>query len=248
MKRLVILLLGFLVCLIASAGFAQTGAKELVVFAGAGLREPLDEIGKRFEEQHGVKVIYDYEGSGTLSNKMLLGQVPDVFIPGSDKWVRLLKEKGLIKDFTPVAYHTPVIITLKENNTIRSIKDFTHPDHRLVLGDAKATAIGDASSIIFQKAGLLESKMNIKARGLTVKQLLLWVEENNADASIVWKTDALQSPKVRVIEIPKDYNYINLIPVCRMMKDNERAQAYLQYVLSAEGKAIFTKYGFEVMK
>ncbi len=133
-----------------------------------------------------------------------------------------LKKKGYVRDYTPVAYHTPVIITPKGNGKVNSLGDFLDSNNRLVLGDVKACAIGSASAAIFKKADLEESKMNVKARGVTVKQLVLWIEGNNADASIVWKADAVQSGRVRIIGIPEQYNVRSIIPVCLMVKHKKR--------------------------
>lgn len=237
-----------LVCIISSNVFAQQEPKELLVFAGAGMRLPLNEIGERFEKLYGIKIIYVYGGSGRLGNKILVGQSPDVFIPGSDKWAKILKKKGHVRDYTPVAYHIPVIITPKGSSKVNSLGDFLDSNNRLVLGDVKASAIGDATAAIFKKAGLEESRMNVRARGQTVKQLVLWIEGNNADASIVWKADAVQSGKVEVIEIPERYNRISIIPICQMVRHKEWAPQYIRYVLSDEGKEIFRKHGFEVVK
>ena len=241
-------LLVILVCFIPSTAFAQKESKELLVFAGAGMRLPLNEIGERFEKLYGIKVIYDYGGSGRLGNKILVGQIPDVFIPGSDRWAKILKEKGYIRDYTPIAYHTPVIITTRGNSKVNSLGDFLDSNNRLVLGDVKACAIGGASATIFKKADFEELKMKVKARGVTVKQLVLWIEGNNADASIVWKADAVQSGKVRIIDIPEQYNLISIIPVCQMVKHKKETSQYVRYLLSAEGKEIFREHGFEVVK
>ena len=240
--------LSVLFFLVSSTACAQKESKELLVFAGAGMRFPLNEIGKKFEKEYGVKVLYDYEGSGRLGNKILVGQTPDAFIPGSDRWAKILKKKGYITDYVPVAYHTPVIITPKENSKVNSLEDFVNKKNRIVLGDVKASAIGGASAAIFDKAGLNASRMQIKARGVTVKQLVFWVEGNNADASIVWKADALQSGNVRFISIPEQYNAVNIIPVCQMVRDKEEASQYVRYLLSPEAKRIFKKHGFEVVK
>jgi len=239
-----------LFCVLSSTAFARKAPKEILVFAGAGMRRPLDEIGTKFEKKHGVKVLYDYEGSGRLGNKILAGQTPDLFIPGSDKWAKILKEKGYVTDCTPIAYHTPVIITPKGNNRVTSLESFVNGNNRIVLGNAGACAIGRVSEAIFEKAGIKESKMNITARGVTVKQLVLWIEGNNGDGSIAWEEDAAQSGKVAIIEIPKQYNCISFIPICRMVmvKHKEWTSQYIHYVLSDEGKAIFEKHGFEVIK
>jgi molybdate transport system substrate-binding protein len=240
--------LSILICLVPSTAFAKKAPNELLVFAGAGMRLPLNELCEKFEKKYDIRVLYDYEGTGRLGNKILVGQTPDVFVPGSDRWAKILKEKGHIKDYTPIAYHTPVIITPKGNSKLNSFEDFVDKKNRILVGDAKACAIGQATAAIFEKAGLDESDMNIIARGVTVKQLVLWIEGNNADASIVWKADAVQSGKVRLIDIPKQYNLQSIIPVCRMVKYKNDPSEYVRYLLSPEGKEVFRKYGFEVVK
>ncbi len=248
LKKYKMILVILLACFISSTVFAKKESKELLVFAGAGMRMPLNEIGERIEKIYTIKVIYDYEGTGRLGNKILAGQSPDVFIPGSDKWAKILKTKGYIKDYNPVAHHTPVIITPIGNGNVNSLGDFSGPGNRLVLGNVKACAIGGASAAILKKSGLEKSEMNIRARSISVKQLVLWIEGNNADAAIVWKADAIQSGRVRIIGIPAQYNVISIIPVCQMVKHKKEAAEYIHYLLGIEGKAIFKKHGFDVVE
>ncbi|QTA79592.1 Molybdate ABC transporter, periplasmic binding protein [Desulfonema limicola] len=234
-------------CIIPSTVLSWTES-EILVFAGAGIHKPLNEIGKIFEEKNKIKVIYDFAGSGLLGNKILIGQKPDIFIPGSDKWAKILQQKGFIKDYIPIAFHTPVIITPKGDNRINSLKDFVKPDNKIVLGDVKAAAIGDISSKIFKKAGIDESKINVAARGMTVNQLIFWIEGNNAHGSIVWNADAVISGKVKIIDIPEAYNIINIVPVCRINEHKEAVSKYVDYILSPEAKEIFKKQGFKVIE
>lgn len=239
------LFLTVLFCLISSNIFAQTESKEILVFAGAGMRQPLREIGNSFEKKYGTKVAFDFAGSGRLANKILVGQIPDVFIPGSAKWAKILKAKGYILNYTPIAYHTPVIITPEGNGKVTSLHDFMNHENRIVLGDAKACAIGGISAKIFKKAGFDECEMNIKARGVTVKQLVLWIEGNNADASIVWRADAVQSAKVRIVPISAEHNLTDIIPLCLMAKQKEAVPQFVNYFLSSGGREIFKKHGFK---
>ena len=248
MKTYKTLLVILISCLVSSAASADKKPKEILVFAGAGMRMPLNETGEAIKKLYGIKVIHDYEGTGRLGNKILAGQTPDVFIPGNEKWAKILKTKGYVEYYTPIAYHTPVIVTHAGNSKVNSLDDFADSSNQLVLGDIRACAIGGASAAILKKAGLEESRINIRARGITVKQLVLWVEGNNADASIVWKADAIQSGKVRIIGIPRQYNMTSIIPVCRMITYKKEAAEYIHYLLGIEGKAIFKKYGFDVVK
>ena len=248
LKTYKIFLVTLLACFISFAVFAEKEPKKILVFAGSGMRMPLNETGERFEKLYGIKVICDYEGTGRLGNKILAGQTPDVFIPGSDRWAKILKTKGYVKYYTPIACHTPVIITPEGNSKVNSLGDFLDSNNRIVLGDIKACAIGGASAAIFKNAGFEESEMNVRARGVSVKQLVLWIEGNNADAAIVWKADAVQSGRVRIIDIPEQYNVKSIIPVCQMEKHKKKANEYIHYLLGVEGKVVFKKHGFDVVK
>ncbi len=221
----------------------------LLIFAGAGMRLPLNDIAKQFEKTYGIKVVYDYEGSGRLGNKILAGQRPDIFIPGGEKWAKLLKKKGYIKVYYPIALHIPVIIAPLGNNKVNGLRDFLKKDVYLVLGDDKACAIGRVTNFIFKRAKIDKNKLKILAKGVTVKQLVHWIEGNNADASIVWRADAFQSGKVRMLIIPDEINHVDVIPVCEMFKapHPKMAERYINYLL-IEGKSFFKKYGFQITK
>ncbi len=222
----------------------------ILVFAGAGMREPLDEIGKEFTKIYNIEVVYDYEGSGRLGNKILAGQRPDIFIPGAERWAKLLKEKGHVKAYQAIAFHIPVIIAPFGSSKIVRLQDFLKKDVRLVTGDEMACAIGKATLQIFSSAGLDKAGMNIIAKGVTVKQLLFWIEQNNADAGIVWRADAVQSGKVKIVDIPIAINHIDIIPVCTMTKTKPKGiygKTVLKYIkfLLNEGRVEFKKHGFK---
>lgn len=217
----------------------------VLVFAGAGMRKPLDAIAARFEAQSGIRVVHDYEGSGRLASKIMAGQKPDVFIPGAKKWAALLKEKGYVTRWFGLARHIPVILTPAGNSKVNSLADFAKPGVRLVLGDGKACAIGRVGARVLKNAGLDESSLNVAARGVTVKQLVRWVEFGNADATIAWHADGFGNDKVRIVTIPEEVNCSDIIPACTMATapHADAAARYLAY-LAAHGGPIFAKAGF----
>ncbi len=150
---------------IALAGFCPVATAELLVFAGAGMRAPLSELGRNFTQDNGTEVVYDFAGSGRLGGKVLMGVSPDLFIPGSDKWAEKLKDEGFIRKCVPLAYHTPVIITPKGTHKVGKINDLTRKDIRIALGDPEAAAIGRNNRKLFKRANLDPAAMNIVARG-----------------------------------------------------------------------------------
>lgn len=244
MKKLALTIFIFMVVTWSHVGWADDS---LLVFAGAGMRTALDEIAMQFEAESGIRVIHDYEGAGRLASKILAGQKPDVFIPGAEKWAKLLKDKGHVKTYFGLVHHTPVILTPANNTKVNSLGDFTKQDVRLVLGDPKACAIGRTGGRLLEKAGLDETKLNVVSRGVTVKQLVRWIEFNNADATIAWQADGFQNDKVRIVPIPEEVNCSDIIPVCEMTDalHPEAAAKYLGY-LAAHGGEVFEKFGFRI--
>ncbi len=246
MKKLALTVFILMTTIWPHAGWADDS---LLVFAGAGMRTALDEIAVQFEAESGIRVVHDYEGSGRLASKIMAGQKPDVFIPGAEKWANLLKDKGHVKTYFGLAYHIPVILAPANNAKVNSLRDFTKQEVRLVLGDSKACAIGRTGARLLEKAGVDETKLNVIARGVSVKQLVRWVEFGNADATIAWHADGFQNDKVRIVPIPEEVNCADIIPGCEMTNapHPEAAAKYLEY-LAAHGRKVFEKHGFKSME
>ncbi len=121
--------------------------ESILVYAGAGLKAPLDEIGSVFTKKYGIAVQYNYGGAGTLVSQMNLSKKGDVFMPGSTVEFKTAKDQGLVNASQIVAYHVPVIVVQKGNpKNITSIRDFARPGLKIALGDVNATAIGKAGA------------------------------------------------------------------------------------------------------
>ena len=135
-----------LICLLAAvfsvAGLAHARTT-LTVHAGAGIRPPLDELGALFEKKTGVKIEYNYKGSGCLLADICLSQRGDVYIPGELFYVKQAQERGFIETSRLVAQMSTVVIVQKGNpKRIMGLKDLTREGLRIGLGDPKAVAAG----------------------------------------------------------------------------------------------------------
>jgi molybdate transport system substrate-binding protein len=74
------------------------------------------------------------------------------------------------------------------------------------------------------------------------------VQLGEADAGFVYKTDvtASVSDKVKIIDIPDTFNVIAQYPIATLKNSTQAsdAQAFVQYVLSADGQAILARFNF----
>lgn len=118
----------------------------LIVYCGAGLRKPMDEIAQIYAEKFNVQIEYSYAGSA--------------------------QEKGLTENAQNIVYHTPVIAVPAGNPAnITCLDDLTKEGVKIVLGDERSAAIGKVSQKILDKKGILEA--NVVAKDATVNEVLV---------------------------------------------------------------------------
>lgn len=222
--------------------------QSLLVYCGAGMRKPMDEIGLLFEEKYGISANYNYAGSNTLLSQMELTQKGDIYMPGATYYFDVAKEKGFTDYEQLIAYHMPVIAVPKGNPAnITSLDDLAKPGVKVILGDPKAAAIGNLGNKILEKNGIYEDvENNIIARGATVNELVIYVSMNQADASIIWEDLVVNSEKIETVAIPSEQNIIKIIPIGTLTfsEKNDAAKKFVDFVASEEGKIIFEKHGF----
>lgn len=219
----------------------------ILVYAGAGLKAPMEEIGKAFAGKYGIDVQYIYGGSGTLISQMNLTRKGDVFIPGSTVEYRTAQNQSLVTTSQLVAYHVPVIAVQKGNpKNITTIQDFATPGLKVALGDANATAIGKAGAKMFGKYNITSAvEKNVIARTPTINELTVIMNTGQADAALL-TLDQINTDTMEAIPIPAADNVVLIVPigVTTFTGDPGNAQKFADFVASDEGKAFFVKHGF----
>ncbi|HPD09908.1 MAG TPA: molybdate ABC transporter substrate-binding protein [Methanoregulaceae archaeon] len=225
----------------------QPKAGSLYVYSGAGLKAPMLEIGETFQNMTGVRVEYNFQGSGALISQMELSRKGDVFIPGGTPDYTAAQNRSLVTEPRYIAYHIPVIAMKKGNpKNITSINDFTKDGVRLALGDPSATAIGKSTVKLLKGHGITEAvEKNVVTRGATNQELVTAVVMGTADATIT-TLDMINPETMDFIPIPVEENLALIIPIgTTTFTDQETlARMFVDFVASDRGKAIFVRHGF----
>lgn len=223
----------------------------LLVFSGAGLKKPMDEIGKEFKKKYGIEIQYSYAGSAQNLSQIEFYSNGDVYVPGSMYYYEVAKEKDLVDIKKDVAYHIPIIVVPKGNpKKIKGLSDLSKPGLKVVLGDQKISAIGKVSMKLLEQKEIKEDVIkNLIASTATVNELIVYMTMGQADASIVWEDNAKVMTQIEIINIPKKENIIKKIPICRIKSSSKKeiADKFIDFVVSSEGKSIFKKHGFKVI-
>jgi molybdate transport system substrate-binding protein len=220
----------------------------LLVYSGAGMRKPMDEIGVVFQKKYDTQVKYNYAGSNALLSQMELTKMGDVYMPGETMYIEIATKKGLVDYQKLTCYHIPIITVPKGNpGQITCLEDLARPGVKLIFGDPKVAATGRTAVEILKKNGIYDKAWaNVIATVPTMNEVMVQIALGQADASINWWDTVKAVKDIEVVEISKEQNAIQIIPigVATFSKNPETAKKFVDFCASAEGKAIFEKHGF----
>ncbi len=229
-------------------------SKELVVFAAASLREVFQKLADGFEKSHpGVKVRLNFAGSQELRVQIEHGAKADVFASADAKHMHKLRAQKLAMEPMPFARNEPVVIVPAANPAkLARFVDLPKAE-RIVVGVPEVPIGAYAETILrnseshyganFRK-GVLD---HIRSRELNVRQVLTKVSLGEADAGIVYKTDALSAKeKVTAIAIPEMVNVIAEYPIALLAAapQPDLAREWLGLVLGPSGQETLSSAGF----
>lgn len=239
---------------LASFGHAADQNKKLFVYCAAGVKEPVQEIAKKFETETGVKVEFTFANSGQLLGQIEMTKTGDVYIPGDVGFVAQAEAKkltsGRAKEF---CYFVPAIYVRKGNpKGIKTVTDLVKPGLKLALADS-SSAVGQLQAQVFRKNNLDEAalKKNTVASPATVVEVCMAVKMGTVDAGIIWDALAGFAPdEAELVRIPAEKNQIAIVTATALAgtKDAETAGAFLNYLASDKAKEILKAIGFTVEK
>jgi molybdate transport system substrate-binding protein len=227
---------------------------ELAVYAAASLKEAFADLASVFEKEHaGVKVQLNLAGSQELRTQIEQGARADVFAAADLKHMGALEKQGLVAGPAVFARNEPVIVVPRGNPAaIHALEDL-RKTRRLVIG-APEVPIGSYTIRIFEAAARkhgaafrAQLEAAVASRELNVRQVLAKVTLAEADAGIVYRTDALAAKdKVEVIAIPSELNVIAEYPIATVVASTRPAlaRAWVELVLSPQGQRRLAALGF----
>ncbi|TYK48441.1 molybdate ABC transporter substrate-binding protein [Actinomadura decatromicini] len=219
----------------------------LTVFAAASLTETFGALGKVFEAAHpGVKVRFGFGGSSTLAQQITQGAPADVFAAASPATMKTVTDGGDAAGTPQVFTRNRLVIAVPENDPgkVRKLADLSRPGLKVVLC-AVQVPCGAAAEKALGAAGV---EVEPASREQDVKAVLTKVSLDEADAGLVYRTDArAASGKVKGIEFPESAQAINDYPIVEVAKAPHSALAkeFIGLVLGPRGRDALTRAGFE---
>jgi len=220
--------------------------EEVLVSAAASLTDAFSEIEAVYEETHAdVDVVLNFAGSSTLREQILEGAPVDVFAPANHATMDEIVQTDMhLGD--PVVFATNLLqIAVAAGNPagVTGLGDFA--DQGPLIGlCAPDVPCGDFARQILANAGIVAA---IDTNEPDVRALLTKIEVGELDAGIVYATDILAvEGSVEGIDIPEALSVVAEYPIAVMADapNPDGAAAFVDFVLSDEGRAVLDDYGF----
>ena len=217
----------------------------ITILAAASLTESLDELATQFEEAHpDVDVVISYGGSSALAEQIVSGSPADIFFSANESTMKTVTDAGLT--VAPEVLLTNVLeIAVPAGNPgdVTGLADFANADLTIALCDP-AVPCGSAAEKLFAATGITPSVDTLEE---DVKAALTKVALGEVDAALVYVTDVKAAgDDVEGIEVPEAADVVNKYPISLLADaaDADLAQAFIDFVSSAEGLEVFSDAGF----
>ena len=226
--------------------------KNVYIFAAASLSDVLPAVIDAVSDSlPQADVRYNFAGSSVLARQILAGSPADVFISASPQWVQLLIDKKRItpEQVTPLLSNRLAVVVRAGNGSVpQRLEDLLRPDMRFIaLGDPAHVPAGIYARQALQKAGLWHALRDRIVSGQDVRAALSFVEAGEADAAIVYATDARISPRVRLAFVLPDSLQPEIVYTLAVLREDPVVRRLAAALRSPRAAEVYQRFGFQIL-
>lgn len=230
-------------------------AQTIVVSAASSLTESFTELAAMFEARaDGVRVDLNLAGSSTLAAQIVQGAPVSVFASANDVQMAVVSDAGLIEGEPSVFARNRLVVITPPGSPVRAVEDLAAGGVTLVLAGpevpagAYARAALRAMNALYGDGFERDALANVVSEEPNVRLVAAKIGLGEADAAIVYATDAMAVDGVRTIGIDDEVDVIADYPVAVLAgaPHHAVARAFVAFVLSPEARAVLERHGFEV--
>lgn len=225
----------------------------LTVSAAISLSNALQEVKSLYQSsQPNVNITYNFGASGALEQQIEQGAPVDVFFSAAAKQMNALQQKNLLLPGTRrnLLTNRLVLITPRNGAVLDSFRDLTRSQvKKIAIGEPRSVPAGQYAQEVLTNLKIFATLKPKFVYGSNVRQVLSFVETGNADAGIVYATDAKQAQSVRVGPTAPENLHSPIVYPVAVLKDSRNAAAakdFVQFLSSSQARGVFQKYGFGI--
>lgn len=216
----------------------------ITVLAAASLTDAFTDLAADFEHRYpGTHVELSFAGTPALVAQIEQGAPADVFAAADEESMDGLVETGLADEPLVFASNRMEIVLQRGNpEGVFRISDLARPGLVVVLCDA-GVPCGRLADEVLDRAGVTVAAAS---REQNARSTLAKVELGEADAAIVYASDAHTSHQVLGLIIPDDLNATTSYPIAVIhdAPNVSAARAFAEFVGSSDARPRLERAGF----
>jgi molybdate transport system substrate-binding protein len=241
------------VCLtLAGIPMESARAADLTVFAAASLKEALDEQVSRFQAETRTKVVVSYAASNALAKQIEAGAPADLVLSADIDWIDYLDQRKLLRPGARInllGNRLVLIAPADSRPSLRIARGFglaaALAGNRLAMANPDSVPAGKYGRDALRSLGVWADIEPHIARAENVRAALLLVARGEAPFGIVYATDALAEPKVRIVDtFPENTHTAIVYPVAIVATSRSPyAQRFVDSLAAPAARAIWARHG-----
>lgn len=223
---------------------------ELLVSAATSLTDALETVRDDYQQDHpDVRIRYNFAASGVLEQQIRRGAPVDVFISASLREMDALERDKLIDPATrfDVCSNKLVLIGPAGTPLKRWEELWELRTRRIAIGNPAYVPAGHYARQTFEKLKLWSNLQKNFVYGESARQTLAYVQNGDAQAGVVFYTDAKRARGVTIIaDAPAGSHDPIVYPaaMARGAKSVDVAKDFLRYLRSPQARPAFHVAGF----
>ncbi|CAN5853565.1 molybdate ABC transporter substrate-binding protein [soil metagenome] len=221
----------------------------LTVSAASDLTFAFEDLGRRFEEETGISIAFNFGSTGELTQQIIAGAPVDVFAAANIAFIDELSEEGLTLPDTEALYARGRIVIWPRSGleiAIDDLNDLARAEvKRIAIANPDHAPYGLAAKEAMISAGIWDEIQDKLVLGENISDTFRYGETGDVDVAIVALSLAVRTDAEWVLIDEEMHEPIDQALVVIAGTDHEQeARAFADFVNSEEGRAIMRGYGF----
>jgi molybdate transport system substrate-binding protein len=240
----------------AIAPYARAAERGTVtVFAAASLTDALGKIGQAYEAAGHGRAVFNFAASSVLARQIEASGGADMFMSADTDWMDYLDSRGLLAPGTRTNLLGNRLVLIAPRDSTVSLTIGRGFDlagalrgGRLAIADPDSVPAGKYGRTALTQLGVWNGVADRVVQAENVRVALAYVARGEAPLGIVYTTDALAEPKVRIVGTFPANTHLPIVYPAALTRDaGPGGAAFLRFLSGREATAIFRAAGFIIL-
>jgi molybdate transport system substrate-binding protein len=223
----------------------------LTFSVAASLQDSITDVEAAYLRDHSVEFRNNFGASGTLAREIEQGAPVDAFFSAGAKPMDQLQSEDLLFVGSRVdLLRNALVLIAKAGSPLKGLDGLTSNSIRTIaLGDPASVPAGQYGKQTLENLRLYDKLKSKLVLGKDVRQVLTYVETGDADAGLVYATDAQMSKRVQVVAVAPEQSHDPIVYPIASIKAAQHQPAvrdFIRFLSSPEARAIFERHGFRM--